>query len=163
VHLQNCLVIPHQLSSLWSRKLRIRSVLQPTAIKYQGFGKFEIVSFFEIIKSATNICCIKDEDTAVSSSLENLVAPTQHGWNRLEDGSLKPIPTNLPPAPKAVIEMSLCRCKKSCDTKRCTCIKVGLVYTEMCFCESYKNEKDENECSEEKYDFYESSDDDDHY
>lgn len=86
--------------------------------------------------------------------------PTKHGWNRLEDGSLKPITTTLPPAPEAVIEMSLCRCKKSCDSKRCTCVKSGLVCTEMCFCVNCENQNEENDSdNEEEYDSYESSDD----
>ena len=46
-----------------------------------------------------------------------LLDPTTHGWKRLIDESLQPITTDLPPAPEAIVEMSLCKCKRSCDTK----------------------------------------------
>ena len=61
------------------------------------------------------------------------------------DESLQPITTDLPPAPEAIVEMSLCKCKGLCDTKRCACMKAGLVCTEMCFCQNCENVEHESE------------------
>mgnify|MGYP001798572018 FL=1 len=35
------------------------------------------------------------------------------GWKKRDDGSLQAITTDLPPAPVAIVETSLCRCKTS--------------------------------------------------
>lgn len=79
----------------------------------------------------------------------NMPDPTSHGWLRLENGNLKPLTTLLPPAPKAVIEMSLCRCKKSCISKKCMCVKSGIVCTELCFCESCENQGENSDLDSE--------------
>ena len=50
-----------------------------------------------------------------------------------------PILTDEPPAPEAVFEMSLCKCKTDCSTMRCKCKKNSLVCTEMCLCTGCKN------------------------
>lgn len=92
----------------------------------------------------------------------NIPDPTSHGWVRLDDGGLKPLTTLLPPAPEAVIEMSLCRCKKSCVSKKCSCVKSGIVCTELCFCESCENQVEENsdiDSEHENQESYESSSD----
>ena len=41
--------------------------------------------------------------------------PFQNGYYKDKDGSLKPIPTDLLPAPEAIIEMVRCQCKADCS------------------------------------------------
>ena len=89
--------------------------------------------------------------------------PTTHGWKRLIDESLQPITTDLPPAPEAIVEMSLCKCNGSCDTKRCACMKAGLVCTEMCFCQNCENVEHESEDENDDSDDDNEIDSDDNY
>ena len=48
--------------------------------------------------------------------------------------------TDQKPAPVSVVELSFCRCKHGCDTKRCTCKKNNLICSEMCFCQDCENQ-----------------------
>ena len=49
--------------------------------------------------------------------------PCKFGWKLSEDieNCYEPIMTDQKPAPVSVAELSFCRCKHGCDTKRCTC------------------------------------------
>ena len=77
---------------------------------------------------------------------------TNYGW-RLTDNKLVPVPTDKPPAPEAIVELSLCKCKTNCVSNRCVCKKNGLRCTELCFCNDCEND--------EAYTFNFSSDEDD--
>ena len=70
----------------------------------------------------------------------DMLDPIRFGWERSDDKKLVAISTLLPPAPDVIVEMSLCRCKTPCNTMRCVCKKVGLICTEMCFCENCEND-----------------------
>ena len=84
----------------------------------------------------------------------------EYGWEK-SDNCLTPITTDLPPAPSAIVEISLCKCKMSCKTKRCSCKNLGLVCTEMCFCtECENNEPTEEAESESEYESDESDNSD---
>ena len=61
----------------------------------------------------------------------SLPSPTLHGWQQDGDG-LQPVPTTLPPAPKAVLPLIRCGCKGTCNTMSCTCRKHTLKCTDMC-------------------------------
>lgn len=61
----------------------------------------------------------------------NLPAPTLHGWKQDEDG-LQAVPTTLPPAPKAVLQLIKCGCKGNCTRMKCSCHKHSLKCTDMC-------------------------------
>ena len=54
--------------------------------------------------------------------------PCKFGWKLSEDieNCYEPIMTDQKPAPVSVVELSFCRCKHGCDTKRCTCKKTIL-------------------------------------
>ena len=56
----------------------------------------------------------------------DIPSPENHGW-LLEENIYNVQMTNQPPAPEAIIEISICRCELNCDTKRCTltCLIVG--------------------------------------
>ena len=69
--------------------------------------------------------------------------PAQYGWEKKSD-ILMPVLTDRPPAPEAIIEMSLCKCKTGCNTMTCKCNKNGLVCTEMCLCNRCENEEQES-------------------
>ena len=82
-----------------------------------------------------------------SSHLHKPTSPPDHenyGWE-MKDDTYIPIMTDQLPATEVVIEMSLCKCKKGCNTMRCKCHKNGLGCTEMCLCENYENTDDERD------------------
>ena len=61
----------------------------------------------------------------------SIPSPILHGWQ--QDGDrLQPVPTTLPPAPKAVLQLIKCGCKGICITMSCTCRKHNLKCTDMC-------------------------------
>lgn len=43
-----------------------------------------------------------------------------------------PLKSTLPPAPKRLLKVILCKCKLNCDTKKCTCLKLGIESTVGC-------------------------------
>ena len=65
-----------------------------------------------------------------SSHISNptLPDPCKFGWTLSEDieNCYQPIMIDQKPAPVSVVELTFCRCKHGCDTKRCTCKKTIL-------------------------------------
>lgn len=49
-------------------------------------------------------------------------------------GMMKPITTEVPPAPEAIIEMVRCQCKSDCSSQRCSCRSKNLRCTDLCLC-----------------------------
>lgn len=69
--------------------------------------------------------------------------PLQNGYHKESDGQLKPTMTDALPAPKALIEMVSCQCKRDCSSARCSCRKNYLSCTDLCQCSSEcKNDED---------------------
>ena len=68
-----------------------------------------------------------------SEPTQNLPDPVNFGWE-LENGNLVPIMTVDLPAPSGLIELSMCSCKTSCETNRCSCRRNKLLCTDMCKC-----------------------------
>ena len=64
--------------------------------------------------------------------------PEIYGWEATDCG-LSAVMTDALPAPK-VIEMTICRCKSNCQTKRCMCNKNDLKCSEMCLCVDCQND-----------------------
>ncbi|KAL9987110.1 hypothetical protein ACROYT_G001360 [Oculina patagonica] len=62
-----------------------------------------------------------------------LPSPENHRWP-LEDEALKPVLMNEDPAPRSILELITCNCKKSESRSRCSCNMNGLSCTEACFC-----------------------------
>ena len=58
-------------------------------------------------------------------------SPVEHGW-RLEEGRLTVDWMNGEPAPKAVLKLLSCQCKKSCQLPSCTCLSNSLQCTDLC-------------------------------
>ena len=59
------------------------------------------------------------------------LSPDGQGWQQ-KNGQLEIYWTNQAPAPQAVMELICCRCKGSCQTRRCSCVSNGLPCTEAC-------------------------------
>lgn len=53
------------------------------------------------------------------------------GWI-LKDNEYVPKLSDLPPAPPSLLSVIRCKCKKTCDTMRCSCRKMGLPCTDVC-------------------------------
>ena len=64
---------------------------------------------------------------------QNLLDPLENGYFK-HDGRLIPTITDLPPAPEAIIEMVMCKCKGNCLTNRCSCHSKELKCTDLCQC-----------------------------
>ena len=62
------------------------------------------------------------------------LSPDGQGWQQ-KNGQLEIYWTNQAPAPQAVMELICCRCKGSCQTRRCSCVSNGLPCTEACTCQ----------------------------
>ena len=69
-------------------------------------------------------------------------SPASWGWEKVTNKSLwTPRWTTLPEASKACEELIKCMRKKSCS-KRCSCVKASLKYTQLCY---VRNSVSENE------------------
>ena len=66
-------------------------------------------------------------------AMQELPSPENHGW-ALEDEALKPVLMNTDPAPRSILELTTCNCKKFECRSRCSCNMNGLSCTEACFC-----------------------------
>ena len=58
------------------------------------------------------------------------LSPVEWGWE-VKNSLLVPQKTELPPAPKVLLELVSCKCKKGCGTS-CGCRKSGLPCTDIC-------------------------------
>ena len=54
-----------------------------------------------------------------------------HGW-KVIDGHMVPVQTDMQPAPVYVLEAINYNCKSNCSTRRCSCIKFGLLCSPAC-------------------------------
>lgn len=63
--------------------------------------------------------------------LEHKLNPLNFGWI-LRNGILRPVTTNMPPAPVDVLSNIRCGCKGDCNSNRCTCFKAGFKCTPAC-------------------------------
>ena len=79
----------------------------------------------------------------------------EHGWNINENGHVEVRWMNQPPAPDSIMELVNCKCKKGCETNRCSCRKSGLKCTDVCKCCDCKNGDGDQEATEEDLDMYE--------
>ena len=108
---------------LFSKKQYADEKLPPTKTALQ-----------QMIKRANYVVLVVKE---CGSPYPDLPAPIFHGWG--QDGErLQEIPTTLPPAPKAVLELVKCGCRGSCTTLSWKhSLKHSLKCTDMCgSCES---------------------------
>ena len=48
------------------------------------------------------------------------------------NGMMIPIPMQQAPAPNELLKIFRCDCKVGCKNVRCTCVKNGLKYTQVC-------------------------------
>ena len=86
--------------------------------------------------------------------------PDRQGWKVVED-QLEIVWTNLPPAPQAIMELVSCSCSKTCETRRCSCVRSALPCTDACKCNNCVNcptddfstlDSDGLDLSDEEYD-----------
>lgn len=57
--------------------------------------------------------------------MQELPSPEYHGW-KIEDKALKPFLMNKDPAPRGILELTTCNCKRSECRSRCSCNINGL-------------------------------------
>ena len=76
-----------------------------------------------------------------------LPQPHGYGWEKEGDEWI-PVTTKELPAPKAIVELVKCGCKKGrCSNNRCQCRKAGLYCTDLCCC-CENDESCENVCED---------------
>jgi hypothetical protein len=95
------------------------------------------------VKRANYQCCIWKH---ARERYLSLPSPDGSGWTKDETGNLVPKLMANDPAPKSLLELVVCRCKKGCNA-RCSCRNVGLSCTLACTC---KNECDNNPIEDEE-------------
>ena len=61
-------------------------------------------------------------------------SPVGRGWRTGEDGMLEVKWMEQSPAPDQLIILVNCRCKKGCETARCSCVRSTLHCTDACAC-----------------------------
>ena len=77
-----------------------------------------------------------------------------HGYHMdHDDDQLNPTTTDVPPAPKSIIEMVRCQCKGNCTSNRCSCKSNNVPYTDLCMCNTH--------CENDEDTYYENRDSDD--
>ena len=54
-----------------------------------------------------------------------------------------------PVAPDSVLNLINCKCKQSCATRRCSCLKNGLSCSDLCQCENCENKNHIDESTED--------------
>ena len=69
--------------------------------------------------------------------------PEKHGYYKDTNDQLKPVMTDVDPAPKAIIEMVRCQCKGDCSSQRCSCRSNNLTCTDLCLCSSQWDNDDD--------------------
>lgn len=68
----------------------------------------------------------------VQEWLGNTLEATSWGWDRGDDGFLKPIATLDPPATPEILQSIFCSCIKSCGSARCGCRRAGIHCSILC-------------------------------
>lgn len=95
------------------------------------------------------------------NSLRNndVPSPVGHGWTLEGEGAQQRLVIDWMsglPAPRAVIELLSCMCKKACNDDSCDCIRNGLKCSDLCrltTCSNQPDEEDNVELDEEDFDF----------
>ena len=66
-------------------------------------------------------------------AMQNLPSPDGRGW-KMEGDNLVPVLMTKEHAPKNIVELTACRCKKSACTRNCSCKLSDLLCTDACLC-----------------------------
>ena len=78
---------------------------------------------------------ISRRDKSYRETRPQLPLLEQNGWN-YENQMYTPLMCLLPPAPKAIIELTKCGCKSACSRKSCTCLRNEIPCAPLCKCAS---------------------------
>lgn len=144
------------------------------SVRYQMFkgGKYdeELLppnqdSLDQHISRANYQCYIWRHATQPVLNLPNFC---DYGWTVDDDGNVSIKWMTLAPAPDSILEFVNCKCKKGCETNRCSCLKAAMKCSDLCKCIGCRNNDGNNEgildCDPDTYDSqneYSSSDDSD--
>ncbi len=72
--------------------------------------------------------------------MNNIAAPSPNGFGWILEGNNLEIKWGTKEsAPDSILEYVMCKCKKGCNTKRCSCQKANLPCTELCQCSECEN------------------------
>ena len=78
-------------------------------------------------------------DKSYIASQVELPELEQNGWEVNLNGGYKPAMCLKDPAPSAVLELIKCRCRHSCNSANCSCLKNSLSCTALCKCTKCSN------------------------
>ena len=88
--------------------------------------------------------------------------PQDHGW-LLKDGKLEVQWMNQPFIPPSLREITSCKCKKGrCGNRRCKCVNVGLLCSDVCNCidcENHERESNDKNTLDSEIEFSDSNSD----
>ena len=82
----------------------------------------------------------------------DIPSPVGDGWMNDAEGNLVQCLMEQPPAPEAIAEFTLCKCRKGCRRNACSCLKFSLLCTDACACSDFECENTVNENESDSYD-----------
>ncbi|KAG0712538.1 hypothetical protein GWK47_018270 [Chionoecetes opilio] len=89
-------------------------------------------SFVRTASSCMHTCKLPGCDLEEKSAEPAICCePTDCGWMTDEDGKLAVNWMRGSPAPDAVMQLLSCKCVRSCELPKCTCLSNGLKCTDM--------------------------------
>ena len=95
------------------------------------------------IQRTNFVCRLNKAYTTTHPAISSL---TENGWVKDASGIIKPVHCLKPPAPKAVLELVKCNCKRTdCSSDICSCYKAHMPCTDICGCT--KEGTCSNECA----------------
>ncbi|CAG9817741.1 unnamed protein product [Phaedon cochleariae] len=68
----------------------------------------------------------------VQEWLGNPLPPTDWGFEKHEEGHLRPVTNRSKPAPDRLLEMVSCYCTQGCESKKCSCRRHKMVCSNIC-------------------------------
>ena len=89
-----------------------------------GVNTFESISLPTTSAAALELSLRVQVNHQVETWLENDLQPTDLGW-KLVKGQYVPVTTQLPAAPREILEIIHRNCKGGCKDHQCSCLKAG--------------------------------------
>ena len=109
------------------------------------------------IKRANFQCFIWRHATQATLNLPSFCS---HGWKLDEEENVIIDWMTIPAAPDSVLEFVNCKFNKGCDSRRCSCVKASLKFSDLCACDDCRNtsEEEQNSTDSDSYCYNCSSD-----
>lgn len=120
--------------------------------------KFSLI--YDISFSSISISLIQVQEWIGNPGID----PLDFGWETCtESGEFMPTQGISDICPKSIQDILSCKCKKGCNSNKCSCKKHGLMCSPMCDCdecENVKSDQEEIDCDDDEIEYEEVDEDD---